>query len=64
MVETWGTKENAALMSGEAKVITDSEFNQSVVYVKKNYGRDLSQKRVLVGGRLDNYLVRNGYEKT
>ena len=42
-------------------MITDSEFNHIVVYVKRNYGIDLSQKRVLVGGRLDNYLARNGY---
>lgn len=49
------------MMSGETEVITDSEFNRIVVYVKRNYGIDLSQKRVLVGGRLENYLVRNGY---
>lgn len=42
-------------------MITDSEFNRIVVYVKSNYGIDLSQKRVLVGGRLENYLIRNGY---
>ena len=42
-------------------MITDSEFLRIVTYVKKNYGIDLSQKRVLVGGRLENYLVRNGY---
>lgn len=48
-------------MSGEAKVITDNEFHHIVSYVKKNYGIDLSQKRVLVGGRLENYLARNGY---
>ena len=42
-------------------MITDSEFQRIVSYVKQNYGIDLSQKRVLVGGRLENYLVRNGY---
>ena len=42
-------------------MITDSEFLRIVTYVKKNFGIDLSQKRVLVGGRLENYLVRNGY---
>ena len=42
-------------------MITDSEFTRIVTYVKKNFGIDLSQKRVLVGGRLENYLVRNGY---
>ena len=42
-------------------MITDSEFQRIVAYMKRNYGIDLSQKRVLVGGRLENYLVRNGY---
>jgi len=42
-------------------MITDSEFNRIVQYVRKNYGIDLSQKKTLVVGRLDNYLVRNGY---
>lgn len=42
-------------------MITDSEFQRIVVYVKKHYGIDLSQKRVLIGGRMENYLVRNGY---
>lgn len=42
-------------------MITDSEFNRIVVYVKNKYGIDLSKKRILVGGRLENYLVRNGY---
>lgn len=42
-------------------MITDSEFQRIVTYMKRNYGIDLSQKRVLVGGRLENYLARNGY---
>lgn len=42
-------------------MITDGEFQRIVHYVKQHYGIDLSQKRVLVGGRLENYLVRNGY---
>ncbi len=46
---------------GKSEVITDNEFKHIVMYVKNNYGIDLSQKRVLVGGRLENYLVRNGY---
>lgn len=57
---TWMNDE-ARSESEEAEVITDSEFKRIVVYMKKNYGIDLSQKRVLVGGRLENYLVRNGY---
>lgn len=42
-------------------MITDSEFRRIVGYVHKHYGIDLSQKKVLVGGRLENYLARNGY---
>ncbi len=42
-------------------MITESEFFRVVNYVKSNYGIDLSQKKVLITGRLDNYLVRNGY---
>lgn len=42
-------------------MITDSEFRRIVLYVQRNYGIDLSQKKVLVGGRLENYIVRNGY---
>ena len=42
-------------------MITDNEFQRIVGYVKQHYGIDLSQKRVLVGGRLENYLVRNGF---
>ena len=42
-------------------MITDSEFQRIVAYMKRNYGIDLSQKRTLVGGRLENYLLRNGF---
>lgn len=42
-------------------MLTDGEFQRIVTYVKQHYGIDLSQKRVLVGGRLENYLARNGY---
>ncbi|MCM1568838.1 MAG: protein-glutamate O-methyltransferase CheR [Roseburia sp.] len=42
-------------------MITDSEFQRIVTYMKKNYGIDLSQKRILVSGRLENYILRKGY---
>lgn len=42
-------------------MLTDKEFNRIVTYMKGHYGIDLSQKRILIGGRLENYLVRNGY---
>lgn len=42
-------------------MITDGEFNRIVSYVLTHYGIDLSKKRVLVSGRLENYILRNGY---
>lgn len=41
--------------------ITDQEFYRIVRYVKERYGINLEQKRVLICGRLENYLIRNGY---
>ncbi len=43
-------------------MITDKEFEKIVLYVKARYGIDLSQKRVLVNGRLETYFFRNGYD--
>lgn len=48
-------------LKGVIILITDKEFERIVFYVKSKYGIDLSQKKVLVGGRLENYLIRNGY---
>lgn len=42
-------------------MITDSEFHRVVHYVKQTTGIDLSEKRVLINGRLENYILRNGY---
>lgn len=42
--------------------LTDKEFSWIVTYVHGKYGIDLSQKRVLISGRLENYLLRNGYK--
>ncbi len=42
-------------------MITDSEFQRIVTYVRRNYGIDLSQKKIMVAGRLENYLATNGY---
>lgn len=41
--------------------LTDSEFQYIVHYVKSNFGIDLSKKRVLLEGRLNNYLSEQGY---
>ena len=40
---------------------TDDEFCQIVNYIKINYGINLSQKRILLEGRLNNYLQEKGY---
>lgn len=42
--------------------ITDSEFNYLVAYLKKHYGINLAQKRVLLEGRLASYLEDHGYK--
>lgn len=41
--------------------LTDQEFKHLVSYVQENYGIDLHKKRVLLEGRLNSYLVDNGY---
>ena len=42
--------------------INDTEFKRLVSFVHDNYGIDLSQKRVLIEGRLSNELNRRGYK--
>lgn len=42
-------------------MITEQEFHRIVVFVKQKYGIDLTGKQVLVNGRMENYLLRNGY---
>lgn len=42
-------------------MITEQEFHRIAAYVKQKYGIDLSGKQVLVNGRMENYLLRNGY---
>lgn len=43
-------------------MITDTQFHRIVTYTKGRYGIDLSEKRHLVNGRLETYIVRNGYD--
>lgn len=42
-------------------MITEEEFQRIVIYMKRKAGINLSAKRVLVQGRLDNYLQKRGY---
>ncbi len=37
--------------------LTDKEFSWIVSYVHKRYGINLSQKRVLIAGRLENQMA-------
>ena len=41
-------------------MITDEEFVRISSYMKGKYGIDLSHKKVIINGRLDNYLKSNG----
>jgi len=47
---------------GIMKLITESEFRQLVEYVKYKYGVNLSHKKTLVVGRLQNYLDQNNFK--
>lgn len=40
--------------------LTDEEFLEFVVYMQKNYGINLSKKRVLIEGRLSNLIEKKG----
>lgn len=41
--------------------MTDLEFERLVQFLETRYGINLASKKVIVQGRLDNYLARNGY---
>lgn len=42
--------------------MTEHEFQRIVKYIAVRYGINLDKKRILVSGRLDNYLSMHGYE--
>lgn len=43
-------------------MITDEEFIRISSHMKERYGIDLSQKKVIINGRLENYLRRRGWK--
>ena len=43
-------------------MITDEELRRISVFVKQRYGIDLSQKKVIVNGRLENYIKHNNWK--
>lgn len=42
-------------------MITDAEFTRIVRHIKAGYGIDLTDKKVIVNGRLENFIWHNGY---
>lgn len=42
-------------------MIKDEEFWRIVTFLKQRYGIDMSQKKVIMNGRLENYLRRGGW---
>ena len=42
--------------------INDNEFHRLVDYIKDNYGINLTQKKVLIEGRLSNELDARGFK--
>lgn len=42
--------------------ISDSDFTRLVTFIHENYGINLSQKRILIEGRLSNEIQRRGFK--
>lgn len=42
-------------------MITDEEFKRISVFMKQRYGIDLSQKKIIVNGRLENYIKNSDW---
>lgn len=43
-------------------MITDEEFRRISTYMKSIYGIDLTQKKIIINGRLENYIRRGGWK--
>jgi len=43
--------------------LTDGEFLEFVQYMHKNYGIDLSKKRILIEGRMSNLIEKKQHKK-
>ena len=51
-----------SIRSGRVRdLITDEEFLRIVRYLKPRYGLDLEQKKVIVNGRMENYIKAGGW---
>lgn len=42
-------------------MLSDEEFLRISTYMKQRYGIDLSQKKVIINGRLENYIKKGGW---
>ncbi len=42
-------------------IMTESEFSRIYLFLKNKYGIDMSKKKEIMIGRLENYLVNNGF---
>lgn len=42
-------------------MLTDDELKRISVFMKQRYGIELGQKKVIVNGRLQNYVKKNGF---
>ncbi len=42
--------------------MTDIEFSELLIFVKKNFGLDLNSKKALIEGRLSGLLIKYGYK--
>lgn len=43
-------------------MITEEEFTRISTYMKMHYGIDMSQKKVIINGRLENYIKSGGWK--
>ena len=48
--------------SGSELMISDDELKRISVFMKQRYGIELGQKKVIVNGRLQNYVKKNGFQ--
>lgn len=53
---------NETMESSGVIRISDRDFTRLTEYLRDHYGINLTKKRVLIEGRLNHYLVRNGYD--
>lgn len=53
---------NETIESSGVIRISDRDFTRLTEYLRDHYGINLTKKRVLIEGRLNHYLVRNGYD--